>query len=571
MPGLQGYQAGTIGAQQGNDANRAAMAPLQATNATLMSKLKQMEDTMWQNRANTRKAQAGQDAIIDVAKYKKEIGKIEDEYADEPQYVRDAKKKEVQAGRFKDAATIYGSAYKDKWSSAYSDEVTQDVLEKSTMAEIASQGNAEMFATAMNTYGVEMTKNAPTPELAQFTRLSYEKAGVTGFKKMMLANKGVDKAVRKKGSEEVIDYFEQEYITAFRNADDASIVDSTAKLQASLQAAVNNGFMTPNQMTVRMLTAGQDAVVAKYNTQITSAIDTGQEDIGGMIDKIVTSEDFSKLPEKKKNDLRTSLFADLKADDSERRQKQTDKDKFDEKAKDDNYYSTLGEIYSKNIKLGDINKLEESGQLKKADADSLRQTLSQGSRQYSDDQAIARYSIASRLVNATEKEIFTDPLLAWDDVTKLLDKRTKMVQKEYKWTTSVNGKDGIDRIKRHFGLAEGKLIIDLDKETEAAYNAAMINLYDHIGTLPDSEKSSAAVPYAMDIINGYDDKLKTEEAEYVKQRDTKREKEASEAWTKYQTGWTSMFNSLTDSDYSESEFRKKFYKSKHYSTPEGGF
>jgi len=568
MAALQGYERQTLGSTIDSGGNRAATAPIEAMargSLTLTQKLEEMSNRMYKNRATNAKVKAGEDALIDVAKYKSEIIKIRDKYSGSPELMN-KKIAEANSSRFADATTIYGAAYKDKFSAAYSDEITLDVIEKSALAEIAAQGNANTYATAMNSYALEMTENAPSTELARFARMSYEKAGIQGFKKLSLAGKTVDRAAMKKSNEDVLSHLETEYITAYGNQDESGMIDSMAQFSAGINSAVSAGYMTENAGNVRIITAQQDATIAKFNTDFQATI-AGNGDVAMEIQKIYRSEEFKALPQKKKSDFMDSMFSDMSADDARDRQFKADLDAEEEEAQEELYQETLADIYSGAGSLKDINDKETAGELSKADASSLRTVLSQGSRAESDLKTITWYTHNNNLANTSELDIYNDNSLSWPDKTKLIkDRKSLLTTKEFKWTTTQNGKEARARIKRHFGFREGALIVNLDNATEKAYNDIMINMFDHIGSLPEAEQGSLAIPYANELISGYEQGLKDKADSQEAKRAEKRKKQADESWKEYGTGFTSMFNSLT-----ESEYREEFYESKKWKAPTGGF
>jgi len=309
MAQLQGYQSQTQG-QLATDVNRAALAPLQAASSSLTQRLEAMSNMMLENRARSRKIQAGQDALVDVAKYKREISDIRTKYADSPDDMR-ARLDEAKRGRFKDASTIYGAAYKDQFNSAYSDEVSLDVLEKSSLAEIAAKGNAETYANAMNSYGLEMTRNAPNEELARFTRLSYEKAGIQGFKKLSLATGANTFARDKKMSGETIEALTGIYsqFTQQGEVGEVQAVEILAQANQAIDSAVARGFMSkPMGFTTKqnVIKQGQTQLIkADYNR----ARESHSEHI--YLDELSRNEDMLKLFTP---DELNKIMSDIKAD-----------------------------------------------------------------------------------------------------------------------------------------------------------------------------------------------------------------------------------------------------------------
>ncbi len=519
--------------------------------ASLSQRLEQFSGSMYKRAGTNAKRDAAENAVVDMAQYNDKVNDV----LSNPNLTKkqvDTQLEDLQAKQEYDGwGDIYRNSYKDTFDSSYSNTVTNNANAVAGMMSAGSNGSSSNFIKSWNSYANSIVKTAPTPALAATAKMSLTKQGSTEYKKLATAEYAKDYKQREASSKEVLEFLETEYNTAYATGSKGEMDRAQSQFSHALNSAVTQGFLTTSQASVRLHTAKQDATISRFKTDFSQALNGGKN-TAKVLKETYGSKEFQKLPQKKKDDLMKTLYSEMKDKDTRERQAKKDIDDFQTEQQEIEYRDTLKSIYSGDGSLAAINKAETKGELSQSDATSLRKTLSEGSRAFSDQQTITWYSMDANLADATESDIYEDVSLTWDDKTALIEKRESLLTtKEYKWTTTQNGREARSRIKRHFGFQEGTMMaqIDLNNKTQKAFNDIMVDMFDHISSLPEDEQNKAAIPYANQLLAEYTQGLTDAKENKIKLKREQKLKESDVAYKKYQNSWNFEWNKLTESEY----------------------
>lgn len=557
--GLQGYQSGVgTQVQQPMQTETPAINIAGQQAVSLAEKLSSFSNTLVQGAQQDARIKAADNATRDMGVYKEKVNSIIT--SNKTQAEKDKALKDLQSQHEYDGwGMAYKNAYKTQFDASYANTVTNEAAGVSDLITAKSNGSSANYLNSWTRYTDSIIKSAPSESLAAVAKMTLDKQGSSRYKTLTTAEYNKRYATEKKSSEDVLSHLEESYKSAYASQDQGRMASSVLQFKEALKSSINAGFITQGQAQVRFEIAEQDAEIGRIDSDFKVVLDNNGN-TSKMINNIYESPVFKKLPLEKQRDLMKNLFLQVKEKNSRIKEAINAKNKQEEVHQDETYKDTLSKVYSGQASLEDINKMEVNGDLSKADASSLRATLSEGSRKFSDNQTVAWYSMDSHLVDSSESDIYNDGALSWADKTKLIDDRKQLLtSKEYKWTTTQNGIEGRRRIKRFFGFHEGTMMakMDMNNETGREYNAMMDKYFDHISSLPEGEQSRAAKLYADELIENHN-VMKAEKAQDKKQADKERnQKQAEAAYEKYSTSFTLPWTKLKSKEEYTSEWLKR--------------
>ena len=524
---------------------------------SLSQKLSSFASTLTQGAQQNARIKAAENATKDMGVYKEKMNEIiisDKSKADKDKALQALQEKHEYDGW----GMAYKNAYKTQFDAAYANTITNEAAGVSDLITSQANGSSSSYMNSWGQYTESIMKSAPNDSLAAVAKLTLDKQGSARYKALATAEYTKRYAVDKKSSEDVLSYLEEEYKSAYAAQDTARMNATTKQFTEALDSARRSGFITKNQQDVRLAIATDDAIIGRIDSDIKHIIDNNGN-VTKAISQTYDSPMFKKLPLKKQQDLMKSLLSQVKEKNTRIKEAITAKEKQEKLHQGETYKETLYEVYSGNATIIDINKMEVNGDLNKADADSLRGTLSEGSRKFSDTQTIAWYSLKSNLADTSESDIYNDGNLSWKDKKTLIDdRRALLTSKEYKWTTTQNGIEGRKRIKRLFGFHEGTMMagLDMNNQTQKDYNSMMDNYFDHVSSLPIEEQAAAAKQYADKLITAYSGDKDSEAKAKQQEMRERNQKKADEAYKKYNTSFTLPWTTLKSKEDYTSEWLK---------------
>jgi len=557
MP-LQGYksQVRPIVAQPQATSTAAPQLAAQQL-AGLSQRLEQFSGNIFRMAAENSKVKAADNAMADVNKYRQETNRILSSDLSES----DKQKKLAglqESHEYDGWGHVYKNSYKTTFDAAYANTVTTDAKAAADIAAAESDGSSEAFANIWGKYSDSIVRAAPTDALAATAKMALTKNGSANFKSLATAEWKKDYATKKKSSEKVLEHLQEEYITAYSNYDKAGMDSSISQYGAAVQSAIDSGFMTKDEAGVNIKIATEDATSARFCSDFSQAIQHG-EDASKVIKNTFNSKEFQKLPQKKKDELMTSMFSDLKAKNTRKKDARNEAEYFETEMQEENYKETLLLAMTNNTTSDDISRMEIKGELNSSDATSLKQTLATKGRTISNGAKLAEYYKDSNLMSVTSDEIMNDALLADKDKIALFKKQEQLKSTKYKWTTSQDGKEARDRVKRLFGIQEGTFMaqLDMNNKTGRAFDKMYTALFDEISNLPQNEQERQSITIANRMILEYNESLKSDADSKKEQIKQKRIEKAKAKKSDYDDSVSFMWDSLVGEPKSEEWFIKQ--------------
>jgi 5-hydroxyisourate hydrolase-like protein (transthyretin family) len=563
MAALQGYQGITPKAS-GGGGSQGAMASVQAASnnlGTLSQRLEQFTTTSLNMAAKSANFQAAQDAMDDVAKYNQKVTSImQDNSITEAD--KSTRIKEIAAEHeYRGWGQTYTQAYQSKFDASFMDIVTNEAAASADVMNGLAGGDSRKFATNWSSYSKEIIESAPSPALAAAAKTTLYKQGASHFKTLATAEWKAEDTRQRKSSDDAITSISNDYITSVMD-DNPDQFQIETKLKVKLQSAVANRFITQEQANIQFDIVKEDAVIGRvyddFRNILYDKVESGVT-APEYIQSVVGNKQFKQLPKEKQEKLISAMISDVKAknslfDDDAKKAKAEQA-----KEQDDNYVEFYGQVLDKSISVAELHTAVRNGELKDSDANKLIKLVSDGTSP-DNPSKMEWYYRDKKYLELTDEEIREDRSLSFKDKIELYKERDSALSKEYKWTTSQDGRQATQRIKGLFGFEEGTInaSFDMDNVLSQEYNAMRTAFYDEVSMLPETEQSRNAIPIANRLISEYNNKKKDKSE---KEKEAK-EKRQEAIWKTKADAYNGSITGYMKSIIGEEERNAEWYRAK---------
>lgn len=505
MP-LQSYQTNVgsqIGQSRGVNAPATEIASRQLQ--SLAGRLESFSGSMAQRAARDAKIVASDMAIKDMGDYKIETNRI---IADQSLSESDRVKKlqQLQESHEYDGWGIaYKEAYKTTFDASYANTVTKEANTVSNLITSSAKGNSSDYINAWTNYSDSIVKAAPTPALAATSRLTLAETGSKQYKSLATAEWKADEALRKKSSEETLEQLSLEYQAAFATQDLPTIGRIMVQHKEALKSAVDSKFITQKQADTTTKVMNKEATIGRVKYGFEQAQQSGTEanylsqvyNAKG-INAILTASEKDKLV----SDLVSSMSTKLKIDQNEQADYKLVFEKNKKRAEENlNKAYVYGELSN-----SQIDEDFKSGYITKAEATQWYDVVESKGVMVKD--MTKELSIRASILAYSNNQILKDNTLRNDQKKDLLAFKEKQQNSaSNKWTSSVEGKNSIERIKNNWKELQVTLPgMKVSKRVVEDFNNVYNTFMNEMLKLPEEQRVSRAIPMADSILSAYKEK-----------------------------------------------------------------
>ena len=527
----------------------------------LEAKLKQFESTMLQLSGRAMQADAVEQGTIDVQRRKEQIQDIRNKYAKESKNIkldsnssasfedqRRASYKDINAREKEEIANvttaqkrsswgIYGRAYNGAANAAYSNQVTADASEAANVASAQSNGDPELFARMMGSFAKETIAGAPTTETGIVASQAFQRYGSAGYKALATTRYRRDQANNKIGNESTLDRLADEFTSAFMLSNDIDAGQAMTQYEAAVMSGVDQGFYSMDEGLAKISHTVNSGFYARARDTYRIAENYGSQDYQKETynDLIINNSMGLSLENVEK--LREEIFGERKRilalEDS--RISRVEKAKVAEQK-----VTYEGMVYGATdgtLTISQVNDAQKEGRLNPSDAKILKDTIGKGGKTHNNLKLRAFYANPSVMILTTNDQIANMPGLSEPDRMYLYNERSTY-DRENKWTSKLYYKEGLDRIKRRFGIYDDTLVFQLKPDTRYEFDLAYRDYFDALNAAPADKRESYALDQAAKSLAKFSDKkqkIKDDKAAKVKTKEDELKADLKEKTEKYKS------------------------------------
>lgn len=451
--------------------------------------------------------QAAKDATVDIYKRKQEVNNINAKDISEAEKAQQIRK--ITEGAEKNFIGVYSKAYNSAATAAYSNQIRTDAKSAFDLAMIQANGDPDTFMKAYSSFSQETVRGAPTEAtsiLAQQTTMGY---GTAGYKSLMLAKMGANKTAHKASYKNSRDAYTKQFSDAYYSGDSVEIARIGAVATASGEAAVREGLITQSEHEVNLSNMADRAIFDSAKRKFGESVNEGMGTRFYM--QFRSAEAMGEFETQDPEEIakfKSSMLKQIKEhNDSKLIRDKYEAEKFDT-ISDSTFRMGTKMAASGTLTEAIIAGWETDGSISTANADNLRERNALGeTRKFSDALTLGRYNESTVLLDTDNETIKNDTNLSEPDKTSLLTKKEGLLEGQFNWRTTNDGREAVRRIKSRFGIQEGTLMakIDLNNQTMRDFD----NLYKAFyAEVSQSENPSIDVLTIADkMLGGYEQKL----------------------------------------------------------------
>ena len=521
MP-LQQYQQAQINAPtQTSTQSGLTGATVARAQQSLASRLKQFESTLFSAAVPMVQADAVEAGTIDIQKRKEKVSAIMSDDS-----LNEIEKKEaisnITEGQEKSNFGIYGRAYNNAASAAYTNQVTNDAASASNIAMADSNGDPDDFATRMSKYREETINSAPSREAAIVANRAFTKYGAAGYKSLATKQYADQRALNKKSFEDVYESLGKQYIDAYATGKTVQATELKSQLITSVVSAARDGFITPKQADIMLNQVEADGKYAKVKEGIISISEMTKNPAGYMNDQLNTAlvDNPDNLTITQLQDLKKDITEAVKNSGSRAKAKKSIQDEHLKNSQEKEYLSNVELALSGGLTLKEIDLKLANNEISLVQAKDLKSRIAEGGQATSNTARIAQYNVPGVLERASYENILNDPKLNATDTLKVLDAKKKY--KSEKWTSTTNGTEARDRIKRKFGIVTDAAFVNFDGRIARDFDATYREFYDSVMSYPTEERDAIVLQLADKAIKTYEESQIETKDQVSKRREEKK-------------------------------------------------
>ena len=501
--------------------------------ATLADRIGQFKNTMMRMAGQTAQAVAADQAHQDFASMQKQIADIRIKYAGNPERM-DEELRKVTSKAMTESWSIYGRAYNTAIEGDYVNSVTTDATAAAFEIARRTGDDPEAFKAAFSSYQKEFLKSAPSNAAAVAASETYNRIGLSTYKRLYQAKFGEQKSETRKDFEKSFDSLSTLYRKAMRENDTIGMTQILTQAKASLWNKVNDQTITEAEAQTRLDLMQQDAALDYEKFMFEKEIEH-YGDPYRALDSFMQrrkSGGFNWMDQKAVDEVQTFMTDKIKESNDRATMKIDHETQMDDRMKKRNYSRMAKDAAAGTLTVSQVREYEANGWLDPADADRLEARISYGdTRKESDKKTLTLLYTDEILVDTPENVIMEHPLLAEKDKVSLLNRRENLLATRFNWYRSDEGKQAIAEIKNHYGIFEGSIILkrtDIDNENGRRYAATVRKLYDRVHALPEDEQSKNVLRIAREILEEEETEKRRKKEEYKKKRDEEKWKKAED-------------------------------------------
>lgn len=465
--------------------------------------------------------QAGKDAVRDIYVRKQKVSDINNN----PNLSEEDKQKQIDSlteGVEKKSFGVYSKAYESAAASAYSNQLATDAKAAYDLAMTQSGGDPQTFMKMYSAFGKETVNGAPTEATSILAQQTATKYGAAGYRSLMQSSISKNTAANRKRNNDNYEAISSQFADAFYAQDEIEIARLGTLAAQAGNAAVRDGLISEEENQTRLGRMADKAIMDSTKRQFSEELNIGNGDVAFLKFRMAEKNGyFDTIDPDEVSKFKSSMMRQIKEyNDNELAQIEFE-NKQSKVISEQTFNSNVQHIAQGILTEEDITYQEQQGLISSSHAMQSRERLAVGdTRPISDAKVLGSYAESSTLIDTSVEDIFNDVYLSHPDKTALVQKREKLIETRFKWTTTNDGREAIRRIKEEFGIREGTLLakIDMENTINREFNDVYKKFYNEVSKLDDPENEVLSI--ADRLITEYTDNKQAKldaEAELRKQ------------------------------------------------------
>lgn len=490
-----------------------AMSVAASTMETLSSRLETFSKSFYQQAGQEAQAEAIKDATLDIAVRKEKVDTILS--SDEDPENKRQKIESILEGKRKADATIYGRAYNDAASAAYSNQVTVDAKAAADLATVQAKGDPSAFYAMYNSFEKETVNNAPSTEMAITAKRSFLQYGSAAYKSISIEAFKKQDALEKETYDKVAQQLRDDYIVAVKNNDLVAQEEVKSKYAAASVRAIDKGWSTPELVQVELQQVHKQAMTETTLTEFrntTNKVSFLQKFRGNTV---FSQEETEKLVDRM-HKIQQNEVDDYKI--------QIDKEEtFARQVKIQGQKALRIKIVNGTATDKDLEDAFIAGVLSSSEYDDMEERKRTPGVSKTDKQVVA--NVTKDIDIISYDEIWDLKTVSPEDKMKLVKEKQSRekaseaeLKEQGKWTSTQTGQQARRELKNHFGMFEGTLIsqIDINGNLQKDFVALDSLLFDRVESLPVEQRASQSLALSRQLLQEYNEGKITGTSKYGK-------------------------------------------------------
>jgi hypothetical protein len=431
--------------------------------------------------------------------------------------------------------TMYGKAYNRAADAKYASDGALEARMKA--AELAAQyqydpdGFSKMFQAA----SAPSVASAPTPELKVALQKSYNDYGARQYEKILSASYKKGRDNQAKSYSGYLEMLKADYLSAVSNNDEEAAVDTMSNILNLQNSAIKNKFVSDGEVASynRML------LTDAYSTREMSLFNDSEDPIKYLTE--FKKRDHAPLNEKQQDELYSKMMTTIKSDNALQRSIDDEENRL----KEEERQNKLDELDTKWITRGisqmELDQARIDGVINQADYEKYSEKANDNGAKFTSTETVLR--MTTYFADYTERDIYDATDITNEDKVKLIASRKDYLEKGGKWTSTIQGAEARDRVRRKFNIVSDTLMasIDFTGKTMREFDETYRAFFDRVQQLPIEEREVNALRIADEVIGEYNSKKRSEKEQRAKIRKAEEERKLKEAEAAYKNSAMAKF------------------------------
>lgn len=394
----------------------------------------------------------------------------------------------------------YGKAYNNAALRSYAIRSEQDLEQQAARLEVEAGTNPQAFLTAMEEVQKATIENAPLEARAVLQEL-YTSRTTQGLARIQA---GLATELREEDRTLVNERIESltDEIASLKAQDtQAAFIESQVKegqLSALIAASSADNTISETEAAQALRAADRKIVFSTVMERFKNEIDSPYGDPIGFIEDLkAANRESDALPSEDEQRLENAMLAELR----ERNSLASMRESLTMSARTARHLAgdrnATMELLAGNLSQQDLLRKVSNDEISSGMARTfLNELQSQATAPARSDQRELA-TVRLNLLNTSEADIVSNPLLTYDDRADLILQRRN---EEAGWKGTQRAREAFARIDRALGIVPGTNINMLSTEEREARDVALTRLYDVVDALPPEERDGAVLLEADRVI-----------------------------------------------------------------------